>query len=160
MSKEENPWTHLSSTIVYKNQWMSIREDRVVRPDGEPGIYAFLEKNAAAGVVALTPDNYVYLVGQYRYPLEEYSWEVVEGGAEDGEDPLTAAKRELQEEVGLIASKWMPLATDFHISNCVTSERGFLYLAQDLSEVKASPEGTEILQIKKGAFSRVSPDGL
>jgi 8-oxo-dGTP pyrophosphatase MutT (NUDIX family) len=144
-----NPWKTLSSKSAFKNAWFRVREDRVIRPDGKEGEYAFLEKNAATGVVALTPANEVYLVGQWRYPMECYSWEIIEGGAEDGETPEEAARRELKEEAGLIAKRFIPLGGEIHLSNCVTSEKSYLFLAEDLVETEKSPDATEILVIKR-----------
>ena len=103
----------------------------------------------AVGVVALTEANEVYLVGQYRYPTERYSWELIEGGGEDGEDTLSTAKRELKEEAGIEASKWELLASEVQLSNCYTSELAYLYLAQDLTTGESSPEATEELIVKK-----------
>ncbi len=148
MPSQENPWTTLSQKTVYSNPWMSVREDNVIRPDGHEGIYGVVETRVATGVVALTEANDVVLVGQYRYPTETYSWEIVEGGADTDEDPMAAAKRELQEEAGLIAADWYPLGGEIHLSNCITSEKGFLYVARNLVETKATPEGTEVLQLK------------
>jgi 8-oxo-dGTP pyrophosphatase MutT (NUDIX family) len=148
MQSEQNPWKTLSRKTVYTNPWMSVREDKVIRPDGQEGIYGIVETRTATGVVALTQDDHVVLVGQYRYPTETYSWEIVEGGADAGEDPMAAATRELQEEAGLIAADWAPLGSEIHLSNCITSEKGFLYVAWNLSETAASPEGTEVLQVK------------
>ena len=147
-----NPWKTLGSTHIYSNAWMSLREDQVIRPDGQKGIYGVVESRAATGVVALTPDQEVYLVGQYRYPTEMYSWEIIQGGAEENEDPLTACKRELQEEAGLIAQQWTQLGGEVHLSNCISSERGYVYLAEDLSETQATPDGTEVLQVKTVPF--------
>ena len=149
---EHNPWKTLSSSIVYSNPWMRVREDNVIRPDGEPGIYGVVETRIATGVVALSELNEVYLVGQFRYPTEVYSWEIVEGGADEGEDPLAAAKRELKEEAGIIARDWDELGPEFHLSNCISSERGRLYLARDLELGEADPEGTEVLKLKKIPF--------
>lgn len=148
----KNPWKTIRSTRVYSNSWMSVREDDVIRPDGREGIYGVVETRAASGVVVLTPERDVYLVGQYRYPTEMYSWEIVQGGADEGEDPLTACKRELREETGLIAQQWNQLGGEVHLSNCISSERGYLYIAEDLSETEASPEGTEVLQVKTVTF--------
>lgn len=145
---EKNPWTTLSTREMYRNPWMRVREDKVIRPDGQGGIYGVVEARAATGVVALTPEGHVQLVGQYRYPTEKYSWEIVQGGADPGEEPLAAAQRELQEEAGLRAATWQALGGEVHLSNCISAERGYLYLAQDLEEVDAAPEGTEILQLK------------
>jgi 8-oxo-dGTP pyrophosphatase MutT (NUDIX family) len=149
MDPFENPWKTLNSEIKYKNDWVQVREDQVIRPDGAEGIYGVVETRIATGVVAFTPDYDVYLVGQYRYPTEIYSWETIQGGADLGEDPLETAKRELQEEAGLIAHSWEPLGHEIHLSNCISSEIGFNYIAQDLEETVATPEGTEVLQIKK-----------
>jgi 8-oxo-dGTP pyrophosphatase MutT (NUDIX family) len=144
----ENPWKRLESRTVYTNPWMSVREDRVIRPDGREGIYGVVQTRVATGVVALTPQLEVYLVGQYRYPTQVYSWEIVQGGADEGEDPLAACKRELQEEAGLVARSWRPLGGELHLSNCISSETGYVFLAEGLMPTEASPEGTEQLQVK------------
>ena len=128
---------------------MTIREDRVIRPDGADGIYGVMETRIATGVVALTPEKDVYLVGQYRYPTECYSWEIVEGGTDPGEMPLATAKRELKEEAGIVAERWSQLGGEIHLSNCISSEIGYLYLAQGLTETEPEPDGTEVLQIRK-----------
>ena len=145
---ERNPWKVKSSRLVYETPWLRVIEDQVVRPDGADGIYSYIETRVAVGVVALTPDNRVYMVGQYRYPTQCYSWEIVEGGAEPGEEPLACIQRELQEEAGLRAAKWTPLGGELHFSNCISAERGRLFLAEELEETEASPEGTEVLQVK------------
>ena len=106
----------------------------------------------ATGVVALTPELEIYLVGQYRYPTEHYSWEIIEGGTDDNENPIDAARRELREEGGLLARSWLQLGDEFHLSNCHSDEVGFVYLAQDLTVVEAEPEGTEVLELKKIPF--------
>ncbi len=146
---QTNPWKTLSSRIAYSNPWMSVREDEVIRPDGNPGIYGVIETRIATGVVALTPDGEVYLIGQYRYTTDTYSWEVVEGGSDEGETAIDAAKRELQEEAGLVAERWTQLGGEVHISNCISSEVGFIFLAERLTEVPASPDGTELLEVRR-----------
>jgi 8-oxo-dGTP pyrophosphatase MutT (NUDIX family) len=144
---EPNPWRTLSSRVTYTNAWMRVREDQVRRPDGAPGIYGVMEPvRLATGVVALTDDRHVWLVGQFRYPTNVYSWEIIEGGADPHEDPLDGAKRELREEAGLRASDWRPLGGEVHLSNCITAERGYLYLARGLRHVEAQPEATEVLR--------------
>src|SRR5215211_6451277 len=101
----ENPWLTVSSRQVYDNSWISVREDQVIRPDGEPGIYGAVHyKNTAVGILPFE-DGEIYLVGQYRYVLERYSLEIPEGGCPEGEDVLAAAQRELEEETGLRAAK-------------------------------------------------------
>ena len=145
----ENPWKRRRTRTVYSKASITVREDEVIRPDGEPGIYGVVETRTATGVVAMTPNREVYLVGQYRYAMEEYSWEIVEGGTDhDAEPPLAAAQRELREEAGLLARHWEPLGHEVHLSNCHSNERGYLYLATGLSQVNAAPEGTEVFQVR------------
>jgi 8-oxo-dGTP pyrophosphatase MutT (NUDIX family) len=143
------PWKTLSTQIKYANPWITVREDQVIQPDGSPGIYGVVEPRIAVGVVALTPDNEIYLVGQYRYPTERYSWELIEGGVEIGEEPLEAIKRELIEEAGLGAAKWTVLSKEIQLSNCYTSEIAHLYLAQELYPLSGTSDPTEILEVKK-----------
>ncbi len=150
---EENPWKTLSQQVMYENPWIRVREDQVIRPDGEPGIYGVVETRVATGVIARDKDDTITLVGQYRYTTNNYSWEIVEGGAEPGEAPLAAAQRELKEETGLEAASWKPLGGIVHLSNCHSSETAHFFLAEDLSQGPAAPEGTEILQIKRLHFA-------
>ena len=125
-----------------------MREDQVIRPDGKPGIYGVVDTRIATGVVALSPDHQIYLVGQWRYPFEQYSWEIIEGGADPGETALDAAKRELEEEAGIRAHTWAQLGGALHLSNCFSSEVGVLFIAQDLQlDGAPSPDGTEVLEL-------------
>lgn len=163
MTHPLNRWQTLKTDTKYQNPWMTIREDQVIRPDGKPGIYGVVETKIAVGAVALTPAREVYLVGQYRYPTECYSWEIIEGGAEHGEDPLVAIQRELVEEAGLVARSWTPIGSTIHLSNCISNERALLYLARDLTEGQSAPEGTEVLAVEKKPLSdcvRMVEDGL
>ena len=146
-SNESNPWQTLASREVYQNPWIRLREDQVVRPDGQPGIYGVVEMFPAVGVVVLTADQQVYLVGQYRYATDCYSWEIVAGYSAAGEDTLAAAQRELREETGLVAERWTSLG-DCQISNSATDQVGRIYLAEGLSQGEASPDDTEALQVK------------
>lgn len=152
---EHNPWKTLNTRVVYENDWIRVREDQVLRPDGKEGIYSVVETRVAVGVVPLTSDGEVVLVGQYRYPMNEYSWEIIEGGSDGDETPLETAKRELKEEAGLVAHTWTRLGEDIHLSNCHSSEIGVLYLAEDLEETVATPEGTEVLQNRRLPFAEV-----
>ncbi|MEW6636034.1 MAG: NUDIX hydrolase [Actinomycetota bacterium] len=143
-----NPWLTLSSREVYDNPWISVREDAVVRPDGEPGIYGVVHfKNLAVGVLPVE-DGHTYLVGQYRYPLERYSWEIPEGGCPEGEEPLAAARRELREETGFEAGGWRMLGAA-HLSNSVADEYAVWYLATELAPGDLQPEGSEVLEVRR-----------
>ena len=147
MEEHENPWQTLSSRTVYENPWISIRHEEVINPGGGAGIYGVVHmKNTATGVVPLDAEGYTYLVGQYRYTLSEYSWEIPEGGSPEGTDPLESAKRELREETGFSAAKWTTLSR-IHTSNSVTDEAGFIYLAEELTAGETAPEETEDLKV-------------
>jgi 8-oxo-dGTP pyrophosphatase MutT (NUDIX family) len=143
-----NPWGKVSTRVVYDNPWINVREDEVVRPDGRPGIYGVVHfKNVAVGVLAVE-DGEVYLVGQYRYTLERYSWEIVEGGCGEGEATLDAARRELEEETGLRASSWVKMG-EAHLSNSVSDELAVWYMATGLEQGECRPEGTERVQVRR-----------
>jgi ADP-ribose diphosphatase len=146
-----NPWKTISSKEIYKNQWIRVREDQVITPSGTAGIYGVVETKPAIGVIPISDNLDTYLVGQYRYTLNTYSWEIPEGGGTDNEDPLLGAKRELQEETGLLAEKWTFLDT-LYTSNSITDEIGYIYLAEDLKMAEAMPDETEQLRIRKLPF--------
>ncbi|HEX8708543.1 MAG TPA: NUDIX hydrolase [Pyrinomonadaceae bacterium] len=149
--EKENPWHVSGSRSVYDNAWISVREDTVIRPDGQEGIYGVVHfKNTAIGILAVE-DGYIYLVGQYRYPLGQYSWEIPEGGCPGDEDPLGAAQRELAEETGLRAEKWEKLG-ESHLSNSVSDEYAIWFLATGLTQGEDRPEGTEQLSVRRVAF--------
>jgi 8-oxo-dGTP pyrophosphatase MutT (NUDIX family) len=151
IKETENPWRTLSSKAVYENSWIGLREDAVIRPDGEQGIYGVVHfKNLAIGILAIE-DEHIYLVGQYRYPLDQYSWEIPEGGCAEGEDPLDAAKRELEEETGLRAARWKKMG-EAHLSNSVSDELAIWYLATGLTAGEHHPEGTEQLEVRRVRF--------
>lgn len=149
-----NPWQTLSETGIYDNPWISLTEYQVINPGGGPGIYGKVHfKNLAIGIMVLDEENFTWLVGQYRYPLNQYSWEIPEGGGPLEEDPLISAQRELLEETGITARSWLVIQK-MHLSNSVSDELAIIYLARDLSFGQASPEETEQLAIRKIPFSQ------
>lgn len=149
MSSNKNPWKKLSSSIKYDNPWIKVEEDQVINPSGGEGIYGKIHfKNIAIGIVPVDEDGNTWLVGQHRYPLNEYSWEIPEGGCPEEENKLAAAKRELKEETGLSAKKWKELLK-MHLSNSVSDEVGFVYVATELTQGATAFEDTEDLQVKK-----------
>lgn len=144
MSKElKNPWTTLDIRKVYENRWIIVDEHQVINPSGGRGIYGKVHfQNKAIGVIPLDEDNNTWLVGQWRYPLSEWSWEIPEGGGPLSDDPLEAARRELREETGLTAQKWT-LIQRTHLSNSVSDEEGFIFLAEGLQHGETELEETE-----------------
>lgn len=146
-NEQQNPWQLKTSRVAYENPWLRLEHHEVITPGGQDGIYGKVHfKNQAVGVVPLDATGYTYLVGQWRYPLGAYHWEIPEGGCPLGTDPLATAKRELKEETGLVAEDWTRLL-DFHLSNSVTDEYGIVYLAKGLTQEIAEPEDTEELKI-------------
>ena len=151
--EELNPWKTLNSELKYDNNWISLTEHQVINPSGGNGIYGKVHfKNLAIGILPLDENYNTWLVGQYRYPLKAYSWEIPEGGGILGVDPLESAKRELLEETGLSARNWMEIQR-MHLSNSVSDELAIMYVATDLIEGIAMPEETEQLVIKKLPFN-------
>ncbi len=149
----ENPWKTLNQRLVYQNLWIKVREDQVLRPDGQPGIYGVVEfQNRAVGVLPVAPDGSIWLVGQYRYPLGAYSWEIPEGGSPPAESPEQTALRELREETGLSAGRLESVAT-VHLSNSVCDEIGYVFRASELTEGPAEPEGSEDLHVKRVSWN-------
>ena len=149
-----NPWITVESRPVYENPWIAVREDRVIRPDGQPGIYGVVHyQNRAVGVLPVEDDGSIWLVGQYRYPHEVYSWEIPEGGGPIGESPEATARRELREETGLIADR-IEFLMDVHLSNSVSDEVGHLLRATGLTRGAAEPEGTERLEVRRVAWDQ------
>ena len=148
-STPENPWQTRGSREIYVNPWIRVREDHVIRADGKDGIYGVVEfQSYALGIVPVAENGDTFLIGQWRYPLGLYSWEIPEGGGSLSVPLLYSARRELAEETGLTASLWTDLGL-FHLSNSVTNETGQVFLAQELTHGDAQPEGDEVLQVRR-----------
>lgn len=149
MNEEHNPWKILDSEVKYENNWIQVVHQNVLNPSGGKGIYGTVNfKNIAVGIVPIDKEGNTWLVGQYRFPLNEYSWEIPEGGCPDGEEVLETAKRELKEETGLIAQNWS-LISRLHTSNSVCNEVAYIFLAEEITQSESQPEETEQLQVKK-----------
>lgn len=150
MLPPESPWITHKTRPVYENPWIGVTESEVTNPGGGAGIYGVVHfKNRAIGVVPVDEDGFTWLVGQFRYPLNTYEWEIPEGGCPTGESPLDAARRELEEETGLRAGRFRLLLDGIALSNSVTDERATIYLATDLTAGIANPEESEALLIRR-----------
>ncbi|WP_367865195.1 NUDIX domain-containing protein [Pedobacter sp. WC2423] len=150
--EEHNPWTILDSQKIYENNWIGVTEHQVLNPSGGKGIYGEVHfRNYAIGILPLDQDMNTWLVGQYRFPIKAYSWEIPEGGGPLGLAPLDSAKRELQEETGLMATEWMEVQR-MHLSNSVSNELAIIYIARGLTMGEAEPEETEELVLRKLPF--------
>ena len=150
--KDENPWQRISTSHIYENPWIKVDEDQVINPRGGKGIYGKIHfKNYALGIIPLDENQYTWLVGQYRYTLRQFSWEIPMGGGPLTEDILKSAQRELKEETGLIARDWQQILK-IHTSNSVTDELGFVYLASGLTQSDPEYDDTELLSVRHLPF--------
>jgi 8-oxo-dGTP pyrophosphatase MutT (NUDIX family) len=150
----KNPWQTLSTKEIYDNKWIRVEEHQVINPGGGAGIYGKVHfKNKAIGIIPIDEHGNTWLVGQYRYTLNAYAWEIPEGGCPMGTEPLDSAKRELKEETGITANNWK-LLMRFHTSNSVTDEEGFIFLAEGLEFGERELEQSEAdLVVKKLPFT-------
>jgi len=142
-------WKTKSTNVVYENPWIKISHEEVITPKDTDGIYGVVHfKNTAIGVVPIDDEGNTWLVKQSRYALNQYTWEIPEGGCPEDEEPINAAKRELEEEVGLQAGHWEQLMT-MHLSNSVTDEFCVVFVARDLFAGTQQLESTEDIEYKK-----------
>ena len=153
LAERVGPWTRRSRRTAYDNPWITVWHDEVARPDGSPGIYGVVHfANLAVGAVVLDGEDRVLLVGQHRYTLDAYSWEIPEGGVPTGESALDGARREVREETGVEADGWREIVR-FHLSNSVTDEAGVIFAARATGHGAASPEPSEELATRWVAFA-------
>lgn len=134
-------WQQRSSTTIFKNQFFSLQQDEVIMPNGKDSIYTTIHSTASVYIIPLMTDDKMCIVGQYRYPTKQYSWEVP-AGSSNGEPVLKAAKRELQEETGFIAKKWEKIGK-FQVYNGLSSEYGYIFIARDLIQTNNDKRADE-----------------
>jgi len=150
-----NPWKTKSFKVIYDNPWINVKEYQVIQPGGKNGIYGVVHfKSIAVGIIPLDDDDQTWIVGQYRYTLNRYSWEIPEGGGKLDVDPLHSAKRELLEETGIKADKWKEIIK-MDLSNSISDETGIAFVARDLSFHESSPDDDEELEIRKLPFEEL-----
>lgn len=149
LKSESNPWQTLRRKNIYHNPWITVEEHDVMNPAGNETIYGIVQfSHYAIGILPVDTEGNTWLIGQYRYPVNEYTWEIPEGGGDIAIDPLISAQRELLEEAGIKAEKWT-LLQELQLSNSVTDEYGFIYLAENLSFENPNPDEDEDLQVIK-----------
>lgn len=154
-SKSSNPWTTHQKELRYSNDWIDVEHHNVTTPGGSRGVYGKVSfKNLALAILPIDEDGYTWIVGQYRYPLDIYSWELPMGGGLLSEAPLLSAQRELQEETGITAKDWSCIMT-LHTSNSVTDETAYVYIARDLTMGPPAHEDTEDIVIKRIPFAEL-----
>lgn len=153
--KKRGPWTVLSEEQKLDTPWITVSRHEVIDPGGANGEYGVIHfKNLAVGVVPLDNEMNTWIVGQYRYPLEKYSWEIPEGGGSRKLPPLESAKRELREETGLVAKSWKEILR-MDLSNSASDEHAVIFIAQDLEQFEAHPDSNEELEVRKLPFSEL-----
>jgi 8-oxo-dGTP pyrophosphatase MutT (NUDIX family) len=146
---ESNPWITQNKKVVYANNWIQVEEHDVLNPAGNPGIYGVVKfRNLAIGIIPIDNDGNTWLVGQYRYPLDTYTWEIPEGGGDPQQTPLESAQRELLEETGLVADHFELILT-LQTSNSCTDEIAYIFVATGLQQSIPNPEETEQISIRK-----------
>lgn len=155
MPTQRGPWTTLSEREAYASPWISVSHHEVIDPGGNPGTYGVVHfKNLAIGVIPLDKEGNTWIVGQYRYPVQAYSWEIPEGGGKRDVPPLESARRELREETGIVAQNWTELLR-MDLSNSASDEHAILYIAQDLEFQTPEPDSNEELVLRKLPFEEL-----
>ncbi len=149
MKPSDNPWQTITSKLVYQNPWMKVYEDQVRLPNGNEGIYGFIEGKPGVFIIALNEDGHVHLIESFRYPTQAWQWELPTGGVDKGHTPLEAAKQELAEELGMRAELWTPVNTFGPSSNAYMKDTEHVFIAEKLSPTKEKPEDFEAIRATK-----------
>jgi 8-oxo-dGTP pyrophosphatase MutT (NUDIX family) len=153
--EDGNPWVVTAQKRGFENDWFVIDEHEAINPAGKPARYDVIRpRRLAVGVVPLEADGSVHLIGQWRFPLKRYSWEIPEGGAEFGEDAESGVRRELAEEAGVSAGRLVKIL-EMDLSNSLTDESCVLFLATDLSPAAGEPDDVEVLRRRTAPFGEV-----
>lgn len=154
MTANRRQWRIRSARNVYSNRWICVREYDAVAPTGQPALYGLVHmRNLALGVLPIDEEGRTILIGQERFTFGRYSWELPEGGGDPEASPLEGAQRELSEEAGLKAANWIPILADVHLSNSVTDERAYAFIAWGLSPDQSyQPDGSEDLTVRRVPF--------
>jgi 8-oxo-dGTP pyrophosphatase MutT (NUDIX family) len=155
MTHPPKPWRIKSARTIYNNKWVMLREYQTVAPTGADAVYGLVHiHNLALGVLPIDADGATILIGQQRFPFGRYSWELPEGGGAPELPPLEGAQRELSEEAGLKAANWLPLLADVHLSNSITDERAFAFIAWDLApDHTFAKDSSEELSVRRVPFA-------
>ena len=152
---KRGPWTTLEENERYRSPWIAVSQHEVIDPSGKQGIYGVIHfQNLAIGIVPLDDDLNTWIVGQYRYPVQAYSWEIPEGGGKRDIPPLDSAKRELREEAGIVAERWNEILR-MDLSNSASDEHAIIYLAQGLTFHEPEPDHDEELALRKLPFEEL-----
>jgi 8-oxo-dGTP pyrophosphatase MutT (NUDIX family) len=153
--EDGDPWVVRNVARAWENAWFVLDRHEVIHPGGAAGEYTVIRpRRIAVGVLPVEDDGSVHLVGQWRFPLGRYSWEMPEGGAEPGEPPLACARRELEEEAGLVAAAYLKIL-EMDMSNSLSDEQAIIYLATGLSPGAYQPEATEVLKHRRAHFTEL-----
>lgn len=139
---QNSSWQTKSSKIVHENPWYRIRQDKVIRPNGEPGEFNVIEDADAVFIIPVTDDGKILFVHLYRYPTQMDSWEIPAGGIDAGEQPLQAAKRELIEETGMTADEWQDLGK-IQINNSKNTAIGTVFVCRGLQHGQKHDQAEE-----------------
>ena len=153
--EQRGPWKKLKEEERYATPWISVSHHDIIDPSGREGIYGVVHfKNLAVGIIPLDEDGNTWIVGQYRYPIKAYSWEIIEGGGSRERPPLESARRELREEAGIEAARWTEVLR-MDLSNSASDEVAIIFVAQGLTFHEPEPDHNEELALRKLPFSEV-----